>query len=154
DVSLGVVVVGMYNVNEKAGTWDADYYLYERWRPQPGFEPQSEVVNEVLRQSEQFDETELRGSFCIRTRRIFSTLHNEYNLRRFPFDQQELALTFSDADHDAKLLHYATPYAAGLSEEARHALSSWKVESDLHFRPQRKSFAWEEGAPEYDYARF
>src|SRR6185503_11884282 len=51
-VSLGVVVVGLYNVAEKTGTWDADYYLYESWPPQKGFAPQTEIVNEVARLSE------------------------------------------------------------------------------------------------------
>src|SRR6185369_5017562 len=48
-VSVGVVMVGIYNVNEKSGTWDGAYYLYEAWTPREGFVPQTEVVNEVDR---------------------------------------------------------------------------------------------------------
>ena len=55
EVTVGIVLLGMYNVNEKAGTWDADFYLHEAWRPTPGFTPQTEVVNEAVRQSGQFD---------------------------------------------------------------------------------------------------
>lgn len=98
-VALGLVVVGLYNVNEKASTWDADYYLYEKWKPMHGFSPQTEVVNEVVRQSEQFDTVSLSHGECTRTRRIYSTLHNDYNLRRFPFDRQKLQIVFSDNDY-------------------------------------------------------
>src|SRR5579859_3927802 len=155
DVSLGVVVTGLYNVNEKAGTWDADYYLYEHWKPKPGFFPQTELVNEVTRQSEQFDEVELRAGECIRTRRIYSTLHNDYNLRRFPFDRQYLVLTLSDADYDSRAVSYSQgPYAAGIADDARHALSSWKIEGNLSYSRESKAFAFEPSAPSYDYATF
>jgi gamma-aminobutyric acid receptor subunit beta len=154
-VALGVVVVGLYNVNEKTGTWDADYYLYEGWKPVQGFSPQTEVVNEVTRQSEQFDSVEIRHGQCIRTRRIYSTLHNDYNLRRFPFDRERLQLTFSDADYDSSQVAYdSRAYAAGLADETRQSLSSWKIEGDLSFGRDSRSFAWEESAPKYDYGNF
>ena len=154
-VSIGVVLAGLYNVAEKSGTWDADYYLYERWTPTPGFTPQTEVVNEVTRRSEQFDETELRNGFCMRTRRIYSTLHNRYDLRRFPFDRQQLVIQFSDADYDARQVTYAkTPYLAGLTQSTRESLSSWKIESDVSYAWDERAFAWEEDAPIYDYATF
>lgn len=85
-VAVGVAFRGLYNVDEKMGTWDADYYLYERWPPTPGFFPQTEVVNEINRQSSQFDETLLRDGQCVRSRRIHSTLHARFDLKRFPFD--------------------------------------------------------------------
>src|SRR5580693_8192711 len=85
EISVGVAFDGLYNVDEKTGTWDADYFLYESWAPTDGFFPQTEVVNEISRQSSQFDETIIRGGRCIRSRRIHSTLHTRYDLRRFPF---------------------------------------------------------------------
>src|SRR5260370_6513096 len=51
-VTVGIVLTGLYNVNEKGGTWDAGYYLYEKWKPTPNFYPQTEVTNEVTRQAE------------------------------------------------------------------------------------------------------
>src|SRR5580693_2210779 len=54
EVKPGVVLLGISNVSEKSGTWDADYYLYETWKPTPGFTPRTEVVNEVVRASVSF----------------------------------------------------------------------------------------------------
>ena len=102
EATLGVVLLGLYNINEKAGTWDADFYLNEVWTPAPGFTPQTEIVNEASRQSEQFDTTELHGGRCVRFRRIHATLHSHYNLRAFPFDRQRLTLQFSDAEFSSK----------------------------------------------------
>jgi hypothetical protein len=117
-VAIGVVLVGLYNVNEKASTWDADYYLYETWKQTPNFSPHTEVVNELTRGSEQFDSVDLRRGECIRTRRIYSTVHNEYNLRRFPFDKQRLQLVFSDADYDSQHVAYEShPYSIGVSAD-------------------------------------
>ena len=66
--------MGLANVNERSGTWDADYYLSEEWVPTSGFTPQTEIVNELARISTQYDITLLRDEKCIRSRRIRSTL--------------------------------------------------------------------------------
>src|SRR5258706_15120170 len=58
-VKLGVLLVGLYEVDEKTSTWKADFYLSESWKPTPGFAPATEISNEVERQSEQFDTTQL-----------------------------------------------------------------------------------------------
>jgi len=80
------------DANERSGTWNADLFLYESWPVTPGFSPQTEVVNEVARSTENtdFDLTTLDGTKCTRTRRLRLTLHTRYNLRRFPFDRQRL----------------------------------------------------------------
>src|SRR3954468_8861012 len=85
-VKEGIVLLGISNVSEKSGTWDADFYLYEQWAPTPGFTPRTEVVNEVVRTSIGFDDTDLRDGVCTRSRRIHSTLRSEFNLHTFPFD--------------------------------------------------------------------
>jgi len=85
-VSVGVVMVGIYNVNEKSGTWDGAYYLYEAWTPRAGFVPQTEVVNEVDRLHEANAGLWKQGDRCVRYTRIRSTLSSPLNLRLFPFD--------------------------------------------------------------------
>lgn len=152
-VSLGVVLMGLANINERSGTWDADLYLYEEWSPGAGFTPQTEIVNEVARQSTQFDTTLLRDGKCIRSRRIRSTLRTAFNLRRFPFDRQDLTIEFSDDEFPAAELVYAEhPYALGFDDEARLTISSWKIEGDPAFSHQIRAFKWERGAPAYDNA--
>lgn len=155
DVALGVVLLGLYNVNEKAGTWDADFYLNEVWPVTPGFTPQTEIVNEVVRQSEQFDNTELKDGRCIRFRRVRSTLHSAFNLRTFPFDHQRLMLQLSDAQFTARELRYTDrPAAAELDESTREWLSSWMLEGDLTYARAERIYKGEVGSPKYDYATF
>lgn len=155
EVTVGVVLLGLYNVNEKAGTWDADFYLNEVWSPIPGFTPQTEIVNEIARQAEQFDTTELHAGQCIRFRRIRSTLHSHYNLRTFPFDYQWLSLQFSDAEFSAAELTYTTePASAEVDEAAREHLSSWKLDGAMAYQHAQRIYKGEVGAPKYDYATF
>jgi hypothetical protein len=152
-VSIGIVLVGLYNLDEKASTWDADFYLYESWKPAPGFAPQTEIVNEVDRHSQQFDDVELKNGTCTRSRRIRSTLHTPFNLRMFPFDRQHVELQVSDANYGAADLTYADkPYAFGVDEVARAELSGWEIAGDPTFSRTTRAFQWEEGAPKYDYA--
>jgi hypothetical protein len=152
-VQVGVVVLGVSDINERSGTWDADFYLYEHWHPTPGFTPQTEVVNEAERHATQFDTTEVRDGVCERSRRIRSTLRSTYNLRTFPFDHQHLRLELSDDEFTTADVAYAdTPQPLGFGDTAREAVSGWKVEGDLTFSRGGRAFAWEAGAPEYDYA--
>jgi hypothetical protein len=83
EVSLGVVLMGLSNLNERSGTWDADFYLYEEWPPAAGFTPQTELANEVARQSVQFDTTLLSDGKCQRSRRIRATLRTAYTCGGF-----------------------------------------------------------------------
>jgi hypothetical protein len=152
-VQVGVVLLGITDINERAGTWDADFYLYEHWRPAPGFTPQTEVVNESERHATQFDTTELHDGVCERSRRLRSTLRSTYNLRTFPFDQQHLRLEISDDEFTTGDVVYGeTPQPLGFGDAARDAVSGWKVEGDLAFSHGGRAFVWEAGAPEYDYA--
>lgn len=125
EVKPGVVLLGISNVSEKSGTWDADFYLYEQWPPTPGFTPRTEVVNEVVRTSVSFDDTDLRDGVCNRSRRIHATLRSEFNLRTFPFDKQLLTLRLSDNEFDSKSVVYATkPWSRGGTSSASRRSSN------------------------------
>jgi hypothetical protein len=151
--AVGIAFRGLYNVDEKMGTWEADYYLYESWPPTPGFFPQTEVVNELNRQSSQFDETLLRDGRCVRSRRIHSTLHTRYDLKRFPFDEQKLTLELADAEFDASDLSYErTPLHLELDADARDQLVAWKVDATPSWRLGQHAFSPRPGAPAYPLA--
>lgn len=152
-VKLGVVILGLSNLSERSGTWDADYYLVEHWQPNGAFTPQTEVVNELARLSTQYDITEIRDNECVRSRRIRSTLRTPYNLRAFPFDMQSLSLQISDDEYTAAELSYdSTPDVVALDDGVKTTLSSWKLEADPQFHHEVKAFRWEKGAPSYDNA--
>ena len=154
-VKEGIVLLAISNVSEKSGTWDADFYLYEQWPPTDGFTPRTEVVNEVVRTSVGFDDTDLRDGICTRSRRIHATLRSEFNLHTFPFDTQTLTLHLSDNEFDSKSLIYAEkPYVLGLDDSVRSAVSGWQVSGEPIFTRSRSAFKWEPGAPEYDYGHF
>jgi len=152
-VRVGVAIIGLYNVSDKASSWDADLYLYEAWKPLPGFVPRTEIVNEVSRGSEQFDHTEIRGDHCVRSRRLRSTLSSPMNLRLFPFDRQKLTIELSDAEYTSDDVRYAEqPYLLGIDDAAHRQLSAWKIEEDPSFARRSEAFRWEEGSPSYDHA--
>lgn len=154
-VKPGVVLLGISNVSELTGTWDADFYLYEQWPPTPGFTPRTEVVNEVERKSVSFDDTDLRDGICTRSRRIHSTLRSPFNLRSFPFDAQKLTLVLSDNEFADTSVMYATqPYVLGLDDSVRSMISGWYVSGEPTFVRTATAFKWEPGAPTYDYGTF
>jgi hypothetical protein len=154
-VHLGVLLVGLYAVDDKAGTWNADFYLSESWQGTSGFSPVTEIVNEVARQTEQFDATEFKDGECTRTRRIRSTLQSSFNLHTFPFDHQHLTMEFSDAWFDAHAAAYAQRAAVSeLDEEARTQLSNWKVDGTLDYRRTSRVIKEDAGNVQYDYATF
>jgi hypothetical protein len=153
EVAIGVAFDGLYNVDEKNGTWDADYFLYEAWVPTPGFLPQTEVVNEISRQSSQFDETLIHNGRCVRSRRIHSTLHTRYELKRFPFDEQMLVLDLGDAEYDATDLSYnPKPLHLELDGDARDELTAWNVAGEPIWAISQHSFSPRPDSPVYPHA--
>jgi hypothetical protein len=153
EVAVGIIFDGLYNVDEKNGTWDADYFLYEAWTPMPGFLPQTEIVNELSRQSSQFDETVVRDGKCVRSRRIHSTLHTRYDLRRFPFDEQKLVIDIADAEFDSSDLAYApAPWHLEYDEDARDELVAWNIADKPGWTLTQRAFSSSPGAPTYPHA--
>jgi hypothetical protein len=155
-VSVGVAIEGIHNLDEKTGGWDVDYYLYEKWTPHPGFTPQTEIVNELSRQDfAGFDLVELKNGLCERSRRLHSTLRVDYDLRRFPFDDQNLLLVLSDAQFDAsQLLYRDRPTVADLDAHVFTQVSGWRIPSPIVYSHDVRRFTGEEGSPRYDYATF
>ena len=152
-VSVGVAFRALYNVDDKMSTWDSDYYLYESWKPTPGFFPQTEVVNEVSRQSSQFDETILKAGECTRSRRIHSTLHSRFHLKRFPFDEQQLTLELADAEFDSNEVTYdPKPLHLAINDDARKQVAAWRVLGQPSFALGDHPFSWQQGSPSYTHA--
>lgn len=150
-VSVGVAFVGLYNIDDRAQTWEADYYLYESWPPTPGFTPQTEVVNETSSRDGHFDETVFEGGRCVRTRRLHSTLHSPFDLRLFPFDRQRLTLRFADAERPStEVVFDSAPFALSLGDDARGEALSWTVSPRPRFAIAKRSFAHHPNAPGYD----
>ncbi|MFO0546772.1 MAG: hypothetical protein U0271_00225 [Polyangiaceae bacterium] len=154
-VRIGVVLMGIGSVNERAGTWDADFYLYESWAPIPGFTPQTDLMNETNRGSEQFDVVWLSEGRCVRSRRIRSTLHTKFDLRVFPFDHQDLTLRFADSYYTSDNVVYdIEPHNAGVEEQARDQLTAWQTAGILAYARTQQVWRWDPGTPTYDYATF
>jgi len=155
-VSLGLAIEGIHNLDERNGTWDLDFYLYEKWPATFGFTPQTEIVNELIRQdAPTFDLIEFRDGYCERSRRLHSTLRVDYDLRRFPFDHQDLVILLSDADYDGNHLRYADrPLVADADGRVLSQVSGWHVSAAVAYRHGLRKFTGEEGSPQYDYTRF
>jgi hypothetical protein len=158
-VSVGVVMVGLYNVNEKSGTWDGDYYLYEAWKPHEGFVPETEIMNEVARLHEANAGLVKQGDRCVRYRRIRSTLSSRFNLRLFPFDRQTLTVQLSDNWLTGDMRYEEKAFIRGVDDAVLGSLSQWDVGQDMSYRRESRLFKWEEGMwgddrPFYDYATF
>ncbi len=153
-VQVGAVLVGISDIADKTSNWSADFYLYEQWTPAPGFVPQTELVNELERKSVQFDTTELRDDRCTRTRRVRSVLRSAMDLHTFPFDHQGLTLQLSDAEFTSSQVRYSDQAIAGLDDSVSQHLIAWKIESPLRYAHASRTFRWDPGAPEYDYATF
>ena len=147
-VRLSVVIVGLYEIDDRTDTWTADYWLYESWNPDKGFRPQTEVVNEVERISSQAGNTDLVGSRCVRTRHLRSRLYSIYDFRAFPFDRQTLELRLSDDAFDVDVMHYTTaPGHSGLDDLLTKKISGWRKAGPLSYKTESRKFDWgDEGA--------
>jgi hypothetical protein len=98
---------------------------------------------------------ELKDGYCERSRRLHSTLRVDYDLRRFPFDQQNLLVILSDAEYDANHLRYSgRPTVADIDARVRAQVSGWRILSGVTYARDARRFTGEEGRPLYDYATF
>lgn len=154
-VNVGVTLNSIRAINEHEGSWTADFYLRESWRPTPGFVPQTEIVNEIEKKSSSDGDTWMHADQCIRSRRLTSVLHSRLDLRRFPFDTQVLDIQLSDSNFVSKSLHYSAQPMQARIDNANFELASWQAaDTSLRYSSFSRLFHAAEGAQNFDYATF
>lgn len=110
-IYTGMDIIEIRELDQKASTYTADFYLWFRFKPQPGdkeFQPEKIVftnaegspASDVVRDEETSD-----GSIY-KTLRISGKFKSEFYFHGYPFDKQNLAIQFRNESATASFIQY------------------------------------------------
>ena len=126
-VRVGLDILNVGDINERAGTFHADVYLMTRW-PVGGIAPPLRIRNVVDTANIVEDHLETSDGFCSRATRIQDDFHMPFALHRFPFDQQRLRFILEDFEYIPGVYDYDEElWPMRISDETYHDLQDWRL---------------------------
>jgi hypothetical protein len=106
-VYVGIYVNDIYGVSLADYKFEADYYIWFRWKG--ALKPLStfQTANGRINKKDGVVEKKI-GDWNYASCRVTSTFQEHWDLRHFPFDTQILALEFEDNDNDIGTLQFVS----------------------------------------------
>ena len=123
-VQVGAYLLRISNVSQKDGTFNADLWLWFRWKgdakPYESFEIANGQINSrseaVVSQDDGFNYTSVR---------VQATIFHDYDVRRFPLDNHVLTIEIEDENLDSSALEYVPDEGIALDPGLR--VPGWSV---------------------------
>ncbi len=106
EVQIGAYVLRISNVSQKDGSFDADMWVWLRWKG-AGLEPQKslDIANGVITNRVETAVLDDEG-YRYTSVRLQAKVFHEFDVRRFPLDDHVIALQFEDSTYDRNGLRY------------------------------------------------
>lgn len=103
-VTIGIYVVDLYDLDIKKGTYNADFWIWFKWKGDVDPRP-FEIVNGYITSKNVESSTVVNGVNYV-TYRCRAILHGRFNLSDYPWDSQKLFLMIEDDNSDTQKLIY------------------------------------------------
>lgn len=148
-VAVGLYITNFIAIDETRETFEVGGYLTAKWtdprlvlpagtanaaprsfRLEELWTPAIESANSISHRTTQYFLAADRAGNVTYTEKFVAELSNDFELRRFPFDTQELRFEFHpflSAAHEVQFASQPLP-ATGLSSEQHTELAAWRIE--------------------------
>lgn len=133
----GEVVVGMYlnqitAINLKDNSFNADFYIWFRWRGPEDYKPLEtfEVMNGRVESKGGTVEKKI-GEVHYASARVLATINKQWDLRSFPLDSHTLSIQIEDSRFEQSELRFAAD-DANTGRNPSIELAGWVIKSNRH----------------------
>ena len=131
-VKLGAFVTSLYNINADKGTFSADFWVWTLSSKQANYKINDSL--EINYSSSEFprifsnQNTEiLNQKTILQQKKVQSVFLHDFNLENFPFDTQNLQISFEDGLLNSSLLEYQPDNTSGFDKAI--SIDGWKIKS-------------------------
>jgi hypothetical protein len=131
-IKLGAFVTSLYDINADKGTFSADFWIWTLSSEQANYKMNDSL--EINYSSIQFprifsnQNTEiLNQNTALQQKKVQSVFLHDFNLTKFPFDTQNLQISFEDGLLNSSLLEYQPDNTSGFDKAI--SVDGWKIKS-------------------------
>lgn len=128
-ILVGVYVNSIHGINLKEDKFVADFYIWFKYKndslnPLKSFELKNGKIDSVTN----FETHKEDGGLNHASARVVATVHELWDVSKYPFDKHELVLEIEDSDNaENKLVYTADLENSGVSDKAQ--TRGWKIDS-------------------------
>jgi hypothetical protein len=133
-IKLGAFVTSLYDINADRGTFSADFWVWTLSPKQANYKMNNSL--EINYSSSQFprifsnQNTEiLNQKTTLQQKKVQSVFLHDFNLEKFPFDTQNLQISFEDGLLNSSLLEYQADNTSGFDKAI--SIDGWKIKSAI-----------------------
>jgi len=141
-IKLGAFVTSLYNINADKGIFSADFWVWTLSSKQANYKINDSL--EINYSSSEFprifsnQNTEiLNKKTVLQQKKIQGVFLHDFNLEKFPFDTQNLQISFEDGLLNSSLLEYESDNTSGFDKAI--SIDGWKIKS-VNLRKDLKTY--------------
>ncbi len=113
-VSVGTYIDRIENVSIKDSRWEADFYIWFRWKGDPKLDPGSsfQVVDGAIAEKELKEDFHGADGTNYQRYRVLASFTKFFDVSRFPLEDHMLNIGIEDASRDGSVLRYVVDEGA------------------------------------------
>lgn len=124
-VTIGAYVTGLHGIDLKSGSVEVDMYLWLRSPRDKNLLESIEIANGSIEEKSAVV-TKRLGDLHYASMRVKARVYQQYDLRRFPLDTQNIQISFEDGEDDVSTLRFV-PDTSNTKVSSSTVVPGWKI---------------------------
>lgn len=155
-VKIGAFVNDVYDINLSEKSFSTELWVWFNYRDSLLKPLESLEIPNAKEIDSSLDFFEIKDGVCWAGKKIHAVIKKDWDISRFPFDQQQLTIELEDSNYDVEAMVYL-PDTANTRFDADLKLSNWnitgfKLKSDTKKYPTSYGDPSLSGSSEYPHA--
>lgn len=155
-VKIGAYINDLYDINLSEKSFSTEFWVWFNYRDSLLKPLESLEVSNAKEVDSSLSFFEIKGGTCWASKKVHAVIKKDWDIRRFPFDEQTMHIELEDSNYDINAVVYVADTANTRYDE-QVKLSNWNIES-FHVSTGVKKYPTTYGDPtltgssEYPYA--
>jgi len=127
-VSIGLYITSIHNIDFKQKEYDANFWLWLRYKNRAFNFSQNLEIPQAKSFTTSYSTIDSSGEQVYILMKIQATMKDSWRISNFPFDHQELKISFENSQFDSKALVFK-PDTLGNNFDPRFTINGWVIDS-------------------------
>lgn len=144
-VKIGAFINDLYDINLSEKSFSAEFWVWFNYRDSLLRPLESLEIPNAKEIESSLEFFELKDGVCWAGKKIHAVIKKDWDISRFPFDEQSLTIEMEDSNYDIQSMVYV-PDVANTRFDEHLKLSNWKI-AGFNLRSDTKKYPTTYGDP-------
>lgn len=144
-VRIGAFINDIYDINLSEKSFSAEFWVWFNYRDSTLKPLESLEIPNAKETDSSLDFYEMKNGVCWAGKKIHAVIKKDWDISRFPFDEQSMTIELEDSDHDIGSMVYV-PDSENTRYDSSLKISNWQI-SRFSLVSDTKKYATTYGDP-------